>query len=168
MSDDREFVADPIIDEHFSHRTGPSALSSQTTTLKETAMAQQGVMTGKPSIESDRVEGTSVYDPQGNDIGGIKRLLIEKTSGRVAYSVMSFGGFLGMGEEEHAVPWSKLWSASAPSLSRHVPDLQFASERRALRPRAQRPDCLADDAVHREPVSAPNSLANREINREFC
>jgi hypothetical protein len=108
MSDDREFVADPIIDEHFSHRTGPSALSSQTTTLKETAMAQQGVMTGKPSIESDRVEGTSVYDPQGNDIGGIKRLLIEKTSGRVAYSVMSFGGFLGMGEEEHAVPWSKL------------------------------------------------------------
>jgi hypothetical protein len=71
-------------------------------------MAQQGVMTGKPLIGSDRVEGTSVYDPQGNDIGSIKRLMIEKISGRVAYAVMSFGGFLGMGEEEHAVPWSKL------------------------------------------------------------
>jgi PRC-barrel domain len=71
-------------------------------------MTEQGVMTGKPLIESDRVEGTTVYDPQGNDIGSIKRLMIEKIGGRVAYAVMSFGGFLGMGEEEHAVPWSKL------------------------------------------------------------
>ena len=65
-------------------------------------------MTGKPLIESDRVEGTTVYYPKGDKIGSIKRLMIEKTSGRVAYSVMSFGGFLGMGTEEHAVPWSKL------------------------------------------------------------
>ena len=71
-------------------------------------MTDQGVTTGKPLIESDRVEGTTVYDPQGKNIGSIKRLMIEKISGRVAYAVMSFGGFLGMGEEEHAVPWSKL------------------------------------------------------------
>jgi hypothetical protein len=32
-------------------------------------MVQQGVMTGKPFIESDRVEGTTVYGPQGNNIG---------------------------------------------------------------------------------------------------
>jgi PRC-barrel domain len=73
-------------------------------------MAQQAgsPMTGKPLIESDRVEGTTVYDPSGNNIGSIKRLMIEKISGRVAYAVMSFGGFLGMGTEEHAVPWNKL------------------------------------------------------------
>ena len=74
-------------------------------------MAQQSgssVMTGKPLIESDRVEGTTVYDPGGNNIGSIKRLMIEKVSGRVAYAVMSFGGFLGLGAEEHAVPWKKL------------------------------------------------------------
>jgi PRC-barrel domain len=71
-------------------------------------MAEQGVITGKPLIESDRVEGTTVYDPQGKNIGSIKRLMIEKISGRVAYAVMSFGGFLGMGEEEHSIPWSKL------------------------------------------------------------
>ena len=65
-------------------------------------------MTGKPLIESDRVEGTVVYDPQGNNIGSIKRLMIEKISGRVAYAVMSFGGFLGMGAEEHTIPWNKL------------------------------------------------------------
>jgi hypothetical protein len=71
-------------------------------------MTDQGVTTGKPLIESDRVEGTTVYDPQGKNIGSIKRLMIEKISGRVAYAVMSFGGFLGMGEEEHSIPWSKL------------------------------------------------------------
>jgi hypothetical protein len=67
-----------------------------------------GEMTGKPLIESDRVEGTTVYDRSGNNIGSIKRLMIEKISGRVAYAVMSFGGFLGMGTEEHSVPWNKL------------------------------------------------------------
>src|SRR5438477_12788494 len=73
-------------------------------------MAQQlgSAMTGKPLIESDRVEGTTVYDPSGNNIGSVKRLMIEKISGRVAYAVMSFGGFLGMGTEEHSVPWNKL------------------------------------------------------------
>jgi PRC-barrel domain len=71
-------------------------------------MVQSATMTGKPLIESDRVEGTTVYDRQGNNVGSIKRLMIEKLSGRVAYAVMSFGGFLGMGVEEHAIPWSKL------------------------------------------------------------
>jgi hypothetical protein len=79
---------------------------------QENAMAQAatgtGAMTGKSLIESDRVEGTTVYDPRGNNIGSIKRLMIEKLSGRVAYAVMSFGGFLGIGEEEHAIPWNKL------------------------------------------------------------
>ena len=67
-----------------------------------------GQMTGKPLIESDRVEGTSVYDPNGSHIGTIKRLMIEKISGKVAYAVMSFGGFLGMGADEHTIPWNKL------------------------------------------------------------
>jgi sporulation protein YlmC with PRC-barrel domain len=65
-------------------------------------------MTGKPLIESDRVEGTKVYDPNGTSIGSIKRLMIEKISGRVSYAVMTFGGFLGLGEEEYAIPWNSL------------------------------------------------------------
>ena len=67
-----------------------------------------GERTGKRLIESDRVEGTTVYDPQGKNIGSIKRIMIDKISGQVAYAVMSFGGFLGMGTEEHAIPWKKL------------------------------------------------------------
>jgi hypothetical protein len=78
------------------------------TMTSRSSSADRGTMTGKPLIESDRVEGTTVYDPQGNNIGSITRLMIEKLSGRVAYAVMSFGGFLGMGTEEHAVPWDKL------------------------------------------------------------
>ena len=63
-----------------------------------------GEMTGKPLIESDRVEGTAVYDMNGGHVGTINRLMIEKISGKVAYAVMSFSGFLGIGEEEHAIP----------------------------------------------------------------
>lgn len=67
-----------------------------------------GVMTGKPLIESDRVEGTAVYDRNGNRIASVKRLMIDKKTGKVAYTVLSFGGFLGLGSEEHTIPWSKL------------------------------------------------------------
>jgi|GEM_PF-1381795 len=62
----------------------------------------------KPVIESDRVEGTAVYDRQGHRIGTIKRLLIEKVSGRVVYVDVTFGGFLGLGGHHHTIPWEKL------------------------------------------------------------
>jgi sporulation protein YlmC with PRC-barrel domain len=68
----------------------------------------RGVMTGKPLIESDRVEGTTVYDPSGNNIGSVKRLMIDKMNGRVAYAVIAFNTFLGLGGEEYTLPWSKL------------------------------------------------------------
>ena len=73
-----------------------------------TDTATTRLRSGKPLIESDRVEGTTVYAPDGTDIGSIKRLMIDKVSGKVAYAVMSFGGFLGMGADEFTVPWPKL------------------------------------------------------------
>ena len=59
-------------------------------------------------IGSDKVEGTSVRRPNGDKIGEIERIMIDKRSGKVAYAVMSFGGFLGMGEDYYPVPWDKL------------------------------------------------------------
>ena len=59
-------------------------------------------------IASDKVEGTKVYDPRGEHIGSIERILVEKRSGKVSYAVLSFGGFLGMGHEHYPLPWSKL------------------------------------------------------------
>jgi PRC-barrel domain len=67
-----------------------------------------GVRTGKPLVGSDRVEGTTVYDKNGNNIGSVRRLMIDKMSGRVAYVVVAFNTFLGLGGEEYTLPWSKL------------------------------------------------------------
>jgi PRC-barrel domain len=59
-------------------------------------------------IGSDKVEGTAVYGPDREKIGSIERVMIDKLSGKVAYAVLSFGGFLGMGEDYYPVPWSTL------------------------------------------------------------
>ena len=55
-----------------------------------------------------KVEGTEVYRSNGDHVGEIERMMIEKRPGKVAYAVMSFGGFLGMGEEHYPLPWSLL------------------------------------------------------------
>jgi hypothetical protein len=59
-------------------------------------------------IGSDKVEGTIVYDAHGEKIGSIERVMIEKKSGQVAYAVLSFGGFLGIGSDYYPVPWASL------------------------------------------------------------
>lgn len=59
-------------------------------------------------IGSDKVDGTAVYGAEQSKIGSIERVMIDKMSGKVAYAVMSFGGFMGMGEDYYPVPWSTL------------------------------------------------------------
>jgi hypothetical protein len=59
-------------------------------------------------ISSDKVEGTAVYNRQGEKLGSIHSVMIDKVSGKVAYAVMSFGGFLGIGDRYHPLPWSVL------------------------------------------------------------
>ena len=78
-------------------------------------------------IESNRVEGTEVFDPSGKHIGSIKRLVIDKASGRVVYTVASFGGFLGMGGDEYGIPWKKL--SYNPDLGGYQTDITEAQLR---------------------------------------
>jgi hypothetical protein len=59
-------------------------------------------------IASDRVEGTPVRRSSGEKIGTIERLMIDKLSGNVAYAVLSFGGFLGLGQKHLPIPWGRL------------------------------------------------------------
>ena len=59
-------------------------------------------------IASDKVEGTVVYGPDGDKIARIENLMIDKRGGKVAYAVLSFGGFLGMGTDHYPLPWSML------------------------------------------------------------
>lgn len=49
-----------------------------------------------------------MYGPDNQKIGSVERVMIDKISGKVAYAVMSFGGFLGMGEDYYPVPWASL------------------------------------------------------------
>jgi hypothetical protein len=56
-------------------------------------------------ISSDKVVGTDVYNRRGEHLGSVYNLMLDKRSGQVAYAVMSFGGFLGMGESYHPLPW---------------------------------------------------------------
>lgn len=63
---------------------------------------------GHRLIPSDRVEGTSVRRPNGERIGSIKRLMIDKITGQVAYAVLNFGGFLGMGRKHYPIAWERL------------------------------------------------------------
>jgi hypothetical protein len=59
-------------------------------------------------IGSDKVEGTAVYDAKGEKMGAIERVMIDKRSGQVAYAVLSFGGFLGLGSDYYPLPWASL------------------------------------------------------------
>ena len=59
-------------------------------------------------IGSDKVEGTTVYDAKGENIGSIERVMIEKRNGQVSYAVLSFGGFLGIGSDYYPIPWDAL------------------------------------------------------------
>jgi sporulation protein YlmC with PRC-barrel domain len=59
-------------------------------------------------IASDKVEGTAVYGADGTRLGAVLNFMVDKFTGRVAYVVMSFGGFLGLGERHHPLPWDRL------------------------------------------------------------
>jgi len=61
-----------------------------------------------PTISSAKVEGTKVYNAQGQRLGSIGELIIEKASGRVQYAVLEFGGFLGLGTDRYPLPWEQI------------------------------------------------------------
>ncbi len=74
------------------------AVTTQPTNVRETSSL----------IASDKVENTPVYRSNGEQVGTIQRVMIDKLSGKVAYAVMSFGGFMGIGEDYYPLPWNVL------------------------------------------------------------
>lgn len=59
-------------------------------------------------IAASKVNGTYVYNRAGESLGTIYDVMIDKVSGKVQYAIMSFGGFLGMGDSYHPLPWNQL------------------------------------------------------------
>src|SRR3712207_2490228 len=90
------------------------------TTLPEQNLRSPGSMQLDPSAEgvaidetrrliaSNKVEGTAVYNSAGEHLGSVYNFMVDKFTGQVAYAVMSFGGFLGLGESYHPLPWKAL------------------------------------------------------------
>ncbi len=64
--------------------------------------------TGGNLIAAERINGTNVYNLRGEKLGHVEDIMIDKATGKAIYAVMSFGGFLGIGEKQHPLPWSTL------------------------------------------------------------
>lgn len=60
------------------------------------------------AIRAERVIGTDVKDGEGNTIGKVEDIILEKTDNKIMFAVVGFGGFLGVGEKYHPLPWSVL------------------------------------------------------------
>jgi sporulation protein YlmC with PRC-barrel domain len=93
-------------------RIGPSGVlvtrrTSPGASTMETAM-QNLETTHTPLIPANKVAGTEVYNTAGDHLGEIQDVILDKSSGKVAYAIMSFGGFLGLNEKYHPLPWDVL------------------------------------------------------------
>ena len=72
-------------------------------------------------IAAKQVRGTAVFGADLEKIGSIEDIMIDKASGRIAYAILSFGGFLGIGDHYYPVPWEKL--AYKTDLGGYVTDI---------------------------------------------
>jgi sporulation protein YlmC with PRC-barrel domain len=69
---------------------------------------QKGEGPGPRLMGADTLLGNDVYNQNEENLGDIKEIMLDMTTGQVAYAVLSYGGFLGMGERLFAVPWDAL------------------------------------------------------------
>jgi sporulation protein YlmC with PRC-barrel domain len=60
------------------------------------------------AIRANKVIGTAVKDGSGKTIGKVEDIVLDKLSNNIKFAVLSFGGFLGIGEKYHPIPWSVL------------------------------------------------------------
>jgi sporulation protein YlmC with PRC-barrel domain len=59
-------------------------------------------------VAADKVQGARIYSTAGDNLGSIDDVMIDEKSGNIAYAILSFGGFLGIGTRYHHLPWSML------------------------------------------------------------
>lgn len=59
-------------------------------------------------LSAASLSGNAVVNAQGEDLGNIKELMLDINRGKIAYAVLSFGGFLGLGDKLFAIPWNAM------------------------------------------------------------
>jgi sporulation protein YlmC with PRC-barrel domain len=64
--------------------------------------------TGGRLIAASKVNGTAVYNTAGENLGSVYDVMLDKASGKADYAILSFGGFLGIGQRYHPLPWHHL------------------------------------------------------------
>lgn len=62
----------------------------------------------RDTMSATTLVGDTVINPQGEDLGKVEDIMLDIHEGRVAYVVLSFGGFMGMGNKLFAIPWKAL------------------------------------------------------------
>ncbi len=85
------------------------------------ASLQDTTSTAGRLIAADQVQGTTIYNPNGDNLGSVEDVMIDKVTGKIAYAVVGFGGFLGIGNRHYPLPWEKL--SYDPSMGGYVVDL---------------------------------------------
>ena len=84
-------------------------------------MSQLSMFSNSP-VKASSIIGTKVVNPKAESLGDIKEIVIDPSTGRVAYVVVSFGGFLSMGEKLFAIPFSSFeYNLSTNEYVLHVP-----------------------------------------------
>lgn len=61
-----------------------------------------------PAIRANKVIGTKVVNRAGESIGEVKDIVLDKLSNNIMFAIVSFGGFLGIAEKYHPIPWAAL------------------------------------------------------------
>lgn len=72
------------------------------------AQVQTSLKSHPRVLSASTLKGDRVVNRQGDDLGKIEELMVDLDNGRIAYAVLSFGGFLGMGDKLFAIPWQAL------------------------------------------------------------
>jgi sporulation protein YlmC with PRC-barrel domain len=63
---------------------------------------------GRQVLSASTITGDAVRNPEGEDLGKIEDIMLDMSTGKISYAVLSFGGVLGMGDKLFAIPWSAL------------------------------------------------------------
>ena len=91
-------------------------------------------------IAADKVQGTDVFNNGGDRLGSVHDLMIDKQTGQVAYAILSFGGFLGVGSSYHPLPWSLLRYDT--NLGGYVVEIDESQARLPIRSARTRPGAI--------------------------
>lgn len=83
-------------------------MSYETSSSSGIEQVGTGAIPAPAMMSAGTLTGDDVYNQKGEDLGNLKEIMLDMRSGRVAYAMLSFGGFLGMGEKLFAVPWGAL------------------------------------------------------------